>query len=278
MLIKTGDEYIFSFNTAEVGGLPGDDAPHLYVIDKDTGEYFNGIVFQNNPYFFVMRHVSNYSYVWRGTFSQAGSFKVSAKSKIDPELTKEEEIDVYNIAAQSIPWVKCTEYNVFYGNGGEQSKIAISRESDSYYFTGEDWVEEETFNNMTQFDDNLWEYRFTPDTSDRYTIQCVTPNTDDEKMVFVLHVYEDREDVAMTHVSAYSLMSPNGDNCLVIEDNEMGPIGGATVSLYSTVNKELMASAVTNSDGSWELDVVPGSYIFSITKDGFENVMFERTI
>lgn len=435
MVIKTGDTYVFSFNTQEAGGTPGFDSPKIYLKNVETNKYYNGITYQTDPYYFDMMYVSNYNYIWETVMNVAGNFIVSAFSSLDSSVTKEEEVEVYDLAASEVAWVKDNPYTIYYG-APSASVVTIKRSSDNYYYTGDGWDETETELAMHKYTDTIYQYTFTPTTSEMFECICTsgasgsstvtmlkgwmkgdvdhdgevtnadaqiienylaghtsltedqlwaadtddngeitsqdkiiiqryiagmasaltaTPTFDDmydnwwyvketdltgswyteitvpgiaahseleytmpeefaskvinvwspgdgfirvdatmppvdditfdityqsptDDLVINLNVFESEEDIATIKVTSQTLLSPSGTDCVVVEDNGIGPIGGASVDVYTYAGKERVASASTNSDGTWELSVAPGTYIFIISKDGYESVTFTRTV
>lgn len=279
MVIKTGDTYVFSFNTQEAGGTPGFDSPKIYLKNVETNKYYNGITYQTDPYYFDMIYVSNYNYIWETVMNVAGNFIVSAFSSLDSSVTKEEEVEVYDLAASEVAWVKNNPYTIYYG-APSASVVTIKRSSDNYYYTGGGWDETETELTMHKYTDTIYQYTFTPTTSEMFECICSCQSGQEEvdDLVINLNVFESEEDIATIKVTSQTLLSPSGTNCVVVEDNGMGPIGGASVDVYTYAGKERVASASTNSDGTWELSVAPGTYIFIISKDGYESVTFTRTV
>ena len=275
MFLKLGQTYYASLQVHDHNGTPvNDDIPMMTVQDKQTKEYYNGVLWQKQPISIAMMCVGGGSYTGQFTPNKAGEFTVTAESG-RYGMSSVESVEVYDTVQATHSWQKGIKYSVEYSakQVTEVSCEIISNDTGEYW-TGLTWQAGEIAVPMTHVGNNKFSYTFVPQSTGEYLIRILC---DGSQYQYMLNVVESAENIPPVIVTNQTLLSLDGSDSTVIAGNGF-PLSGADVKVYDIATGEVAARTQTNSDGEWQLVLKPGVWQFLFEKDGYVSVSFERTV
>lgn len=280
MIKKIGSDVSISLLVKdELGDRVRDDTPHVNIKDLGTGKYYNGLSWQQLPFNLYMSHVSNgvYTYDWNLIF--IGVFEIDAISTAYG-TNSSVSVNVYAENESTFPWLITDSHKVqFASNNNAETSNVIIQDSQGYYWDGEFFIPEEVENAMFRESPNdiVFSYQVAFANTGKYIILARNATDDADFLMYSLNVVSESSEIAPIAVSWDTLVSLDGTDCLVVDDNS-NPIQGVEVAVYDSVTKVLVNKIDTNADGTWEMILRPGRYTFMFIKGGYEAAGFERVV
>ena len=279
MLKKTGESSVISLRPVDSNGNPvSGDTPYVTIQNRSTKKYYNGLTWQDTEYRFLMNYIANGMYTSEFILNDVGSFDVIATSTLIPTCTKSIVIDTYSEQSSSVLWVKGESFNINYGTAAATSAtVSIKQEYTGLYLQSDNsWSANKAELAMLVVTDNVFSFIFTPDVATQCLICCNAENED--SLIYVLDIRESNDDITPITVNNKTVVSLDGSDSTLVEDRTNEGIEGVMVSAYNSITKNKVNTAYSNSDGTWSMLLRPGMYIFTFTKDGYDDVSFERQV
>lgn len=276
MLVEVNTSYTASITVFDENGYRvSDDSPYITIKNSST-QYWNGVMWQLDEFRLLMEPMSSGVYVYDFVPAEAGEFTLTSVSA-NYNITKEVVITAYSPSAAICKWQVNLPYLFKYGKvlGIDiVPTISIARETDGLYWDGAEWRDKPISMEMNLIDESdSFTYKFIPATVDRY---LVVITSGDKQIPFTLNVVDQADDIPPVIVSSETLPSLDGSNSLCVSDKGM-PLQGVSITVYSK-SREIIATTMSNSDGSWSIMIRPGRYTFIFEKAGFISVGFERSV
>lgn len=279
MIKKVGDTLSMTLAVTSSGTPVTTDTPYVRIQDMATKKYYNGLSWQDTPFNLYMSHVSNGVYAYRWLLLTDGAFELIATSTTYGS-TATVDVNVYSETESTYPWIITEPYVAQFASGASATNAVISiQNSSGYYWDGSNFINAETFNDMSKAsaEDVIFIYSMTFPVIGEYVIYCKNTASFADSLLFRLNVLESEEDIIPVTVSSATLVSSDGTDSTVV-DGDGSDLSGATVEAYSSTTKQLISSVTTASDGSWEMLLKPGRYIFRFLKEGYQAQGFEREV
>jgi hypothetical protein len=274
MFLQLGQAYTPSIEIIDTSGFPVTmDTPVAVIKKIDTNEYWNGFMWQKQPFHIIMVHVADGVYTTTFIPDNVGLYQIFCKSETYNK-SNSVILEVAEENAAKFLWTVNMPFNIICkGNPTDISKnLKIIRTSDNSFWNGSSWVQNESYIEMKLIIDTcIFSYTFTPDTIGSYSFLL------DSQVMYMLEVVASSQDLQPVIVNNNSLLTAEGTDTTIITTDGIF-LSGVQVSAISVDTKQLIAKTISNIEGGWNLVLTPGNYFFTFEKNGYISVGFQKAV
>ena len=255
-----------------------EDSPVMTLKNRETGYYFNGILWQPEQFELLMKNEGNGLYTYSFTPQEAGNLEAYCFSKqylknyLLPILVTEEAAKTY-LHKVNTPFHLKVKKSV----SDETGEVSIVRDVDGMYYNGVSWVPDQDASiPLLSGETNLY-YDFSPDTECGYELTAKT--SENQSISISLTAAANVSVGELVAINSKSFYGANGTDTRVTDAEGIG-ISGVLVECRDMASSDhpLVASCDTDSDGNWGFVVPKGRYYFYFKKTGYIPTGFERLV
>lgn len=266
-------EYIFlSASESEISG----HKPYCIIEKKETGEYWNGIEWQDSKANLTLTHVLDGIYRYQITFESEGLYQIDAFDTVNEQydnlrLEILSGTIVSNGSTYEITRNLLADKNVF---------VSIQRDSDQLYWNGYSFQMTEQRISIPEVIPGIYEYHFKYEQEESFRIKITEdtiPVIESMSLHFRNNLKERRPDLLGRTINQDNITGTDGGNGVVKEETGT-PMKDVEVLVYEKLTKEYYRAS-TDKFGRWRALVEnTGDYICIFKKDGFVNTSIEKVV
>lgn len=276
MILNIRSKFTEIFKSADTSGQPVVNDIVRATILYSNNSYFDGYSYSAEPTTIILRNLNEGNYELSLTFKKTGLYTIKMWSSANVSLSKEITVDVVSdekVSKRKYLIGQVVPFDLRGAASDRTSKLVVQNLNTNTYVSPEGLsTPEYTEISMGSAGAGSFHHEMILEEG-TYEIVMSTESKNTSYTVIV-------SDVAgpeLIDVNHAEIRDPSGEPSIAV-DSKFAPMPGVKVQALDPKTISVKGSAITKNDGTWEMSIPRGSYLFKFSKEGYNSTLFEGQV
>ena len=276
MILNIRSQFTEIFKSTDTAGQPILNDIVRATVQYSNSAYFDGYTYSAEPTTLMLKNLNDGSYELSLYFKKTGLHTIkiwsSANISLSKEITVEAISDVETVKRKYLTG-QLISFDLESAATDEAAVLTIQNlETNSYINSLNQTSIVYVDIPMESVGEGIFHYE-TILLDGTYEVVMKSPS----KTISFTAIVSDVAGEELVDIDHTTITDPSGEPSITV-DSRFVPMSGVRVVAIDPISMAVKGAAVTSSNGSWNMSVPRGTYLFKFSKEGYNSTLFEGQV